>query len=694
MKISSIHLKYLNWVICVLIFSYAQTHLNAKPDNDISFDKNLQSVLDQCLFYRNTDVILYEENIERLIEASITSQNKYYEAAGLKEKAFLQIINTNYQKAINYIEIALSLAEDVEDINLIIDILTFKGIAEKELYEYYEAIQTFKRIEELSIAINRSMEITGSAHMLAEIYKSGGDLEEAYNFFIKSRHVERIQDTIYEDHGWWYLNFSDYYLEVGDFENSRKYSDTSMMVWNHLDMIRGKGYTYNHLGDLYFEMDLSNCTTYYNKAIEYNQQVGNKSEILKSYIGLGNYHHSQASSSNETADLYMRSIKYGIENNLEHMIIPALDYFLKNQHLLENYNFSLNELFESKIKAQELVFRKNSKQGIQLAEAKSKLTISENEKLIEKNKTNSLKKVIGSLILISTIILGLGLLLINAYKKLITSQSKIQKLNDELSENLGHLQEKKIQLEYVNERRLKIIDRLKKFASVLSHDLKEPVRTINSFGDLVKRNANQNLSDKEISYINFMTDGAKRMHNMISTLYKYSNDTLVLLQAFSTIDLNKVIENVKSDLTDKITKKKATIITDELCSIEGQEVLMYQLFQNLISNALKYSKPNIDPVINIYGETTKDEFINISIEDNGIGIAHDEQSEIFDLFKRTSDNIEEGHGIGLATCKEIVEIHSGQIWLESKLGVGTTIHITLPVNIQSTHSEIRLEKQA
>ena len=683
----------MKWISCFIFFIYGHSCLNAKPDKDISYNQDLQSILDQCLIYRNTDVHLYELNIEKLIDESIAHQNKYYEAAGLNEKGFYQIINTNYQKALDYLKIALSLAEEIEEINLMIDILTFKGIAEKELYEYYEAIQTFKRIRELSIPINRSLEITGSAHMLAEIYKSGGDLDEAYNFFIQSRPTLSIQDSIYENHGWWYLNFSDYFLQVGDFENSRKYSDTSLMVWNHLDMTRGKGYTYNHLGDLYFAMDLSNCTTYYNKAIAYNQQLGNKAEILKSYMGLGNYHHSQASASTETADSYMKSIRYGIENNLEQMIIPALDYFLENQHLLEDYNFDLNDLFKSKIKAQEFVFRKNSKQGIQLSEAKSKLTISENEKLIEKNKADSLKKIVGLLILISTIILGLGLLLINAYKKLIRSQSKIKKLNDELSENLGHLQEKKIQLEYVNERRLKIIDRLKKFASILSHDLKEPVRTINSFGDLVKRNTNQNLSDKELSYINLMTDGAKRMHNMISTLYKYSNDTLILLQAFSKIELNKVIKNVTSDLTDKINEKKATIIADELCPIEGQEILIYQLFQNLISNALKYSKPDIDPVINIYGETTLDEFIKISIEDNGIGIAQDEQASIFDLFKRTSNNIEDGHGIGLATCKEIVEIHSGQIWLESKLGVGTTIHITLPVHIQTTHSEIGLQNQ-
>jgi len=161
------------------------------------------------------------------------------------------------------------------------------------------------------------------------------------------------------------------------------------------------------------------------------------------------------------------------------------------------------------------------------------------------------------------------------------------------------LQEKKIQLEYVNETRSKIIERLKKFSAVLSHDLKEPVRTINSFGNLIKRNQSQNLSDKELKYINYMTDGALRIHNMINTLYKYSNNTLVLLQAFSDVDLDKLVKDVKSDFSKRLEEQNAVITSDHLGSIEGQEVLLYQLFQNIISNALKYQKPNISPKVDI-----------------------------------------------------------------------------------------------
>lgn len=119
---------------------------------------------------------------------------------------------------------------------------------------------------------------------------------------------------------------------------------------------------------------------------------------------------------------------------------------------------------------------------------------------------------------------------------------------------------------------------------------------------------------------------------------------------------------------------------DHLGSIEGQEVLLYQLFQNIISNAIKYQKPNIPPIVNIRVKHLEDKQVQISFEDNGIGIPTENHHDIFDMFKLANNvDTQRGHGIGLSTCKEIVEIHNGKICLDSVQNLGTTIHVILPL---------------
>lgn len=253
-----------------------------------------------------------------------------------------------------------------------------------------------------------------------------------------------------------------------------------------------------------------------------------------------------------------------------------------------------------------------------------------------------------------------------ATKELKDKNKLISKQNETLEDNLRQ--------------REHIIERLKKFASVLSHDIKEPARTIYSFSQILDGKLSKKIEGKEIDFLEIIVSSSKRLTKMIDTLYKYSNETLIYLDAFTKVDLLKVVKSVEVDLKLKIQEKNAKLIYDGLAIIDGQEVLIYQLFQNLISNALKYSKKDVHPIIRITTQITNNEVL-ISIEDNGIGIDEKAHNEIFELFKRVVNSTDTGHGIGLATCKEIVDIHSGKIWLESKVGVGSTFFIRLNKNI-------------
>lgn len=242
--------------------------------------------------------------------------------------------------------------------------------------------------------------------------------------------------------------------------------------------------------------------------------------------------------------------------------------------------------------------------------------------------------------------------------------SELKKTRRELTEKNNILKSKNQELE--------------QFTYITSHDLQEPLRTINSMSELLKENLSEQLSDQSEQMLNFLTEASSRMQQLIRDLLDYSR--LGKEPSRSDVDLNQLVENVKSDLNSSVEKLQAHISTSSLPTVHGHPTELRLLLQNLIANALKFHKPETTPSISISGKKEENHWL-IKVSDNGIGIAADHQERIFMIFQRLHPKEKyEGSGIGLAHCKKIIDHHGGRIWVESTVGKGSTFYFTLPAN--------------
>lgn len=225
-------------------------------------------------------------------------------------------------------------------------------------------------------------------------------------------------------------------------------------------------------------------------------------------------------------------------------------------------------------------------------------------------------------------------------------------------------------------------DDLLQFAHVASHDLKEPVRKIKIFSNMLENDYAQLLPERGQGYLSKIQNSTDRMFSMIEGVLAYSAITSSE-RPIDEIDLNEVMENIELDLEILIQKKKAVFKKDKLPVIEGASVLIYQLFYNLINNALKFSKEDVLPIITVESAVigaNEKRMAKIVITDNGIGLDPDYVLKIFDVFSRLNAKDEyEGTGLGLALCKKIVQRHHGTIQATGIKGESAIFTILLPV---------------
>lgn len=285
-------------------------------------------------------------------------------------------------------------------------------------------------------------------------------------------------------------------------------------------------------------------------------------------------------------------------------------------------------------------------------------------------KTETYKKTFPAYISVTDLepaVQGIGLV--------ITDLTEKKKHESALIKHQKELEEKINELNRINAN-------LEEFIHVISHDLKEPLRKIMMYSGRIDA---ANLLDSDAKAMSVMQSSALRLNSLVDDLVKYSSHTAQ--EERTNLNLINIISEVKDDLEIIIADKKAKIEVGKLPELKVSKVQMRQLFSNLITNAIKYSKPNSYPLIQISQienfeseiPNLSEDFIKIEVKDNGIGMETSHLNKIFTIFQRLHAKTEySGNGIGLAICKKIMENHSGNITVESKVNEGTIFNLYFP----------------
>lgn len=219
-------------------------------------------------------------------------------------------------------------------------------------------------------------------------------------------------------------------------------------------------------------------------------------------------------------------------------------------------------------------------------------------------------------------------------------------------------------------------EELKNFAYVTSHDLQEPLRQVFAFAQLMERRIKSKLDSKEEEYLQFIMEGTKNMQTLIDDLLEYSRITSQIHE-YSEVDFNQILKNALNTLSVTIRRTKAKIKVVTLPTLKAKGILVQQVFQNLLSNALKYQNTDNTPEISI-GYEEKEAYCKFWVKDNGIGIKNEFKESIFLLFRRLHTKKEyTGNGMGLTLCRKIIKQHGGTIWVESKLGKESCFYFTI-----------------
>jgi len=552
----------------------------------------------------------------------------------LKAKAFnllctIRIKQQDYNEILNYGKEVLAISQEHNDVEKEIIASSNLGVYYGSRLDYKSAIQYFFSSLEKSKAIQFDRQTAQNLINLGTIYARLFNPKESLSNYqaVVEKYDQVLVDTTRTII---YNNIGNIHFEEKSYEESKKHFQKSLALAEQIQYTEMIALALAHLGKLSSEEnDFETAMSFTDRANELLEDLGDvnaKSINVLNFAKLA--HHS---GDFETAILHL---KEGVEiskkvRNEENEIAcyHLLSEFYKDKKDFENA-FHFKTLYAEK---QEDYLKKMRNR--QILDQEIKFATREKEQQIDAlTRANQLQAM------------------------LLQKQEEVERANEQLTQ--------------ANEE-------LKQFAYVASHDLKEPLRMIGSYTQIINRKFASELDENTQTYFYYVTDGVERMNNLLDGLLKYATVGRGA-QELKVVDLNDTMLICQANLRLLIEETETKLEVGELPSILGIGSLLSQLFQNIISNAIKFRNKDTIPEVAIRSEEKENEYL-ISIKDNGIGIKDEYKERIFVIFQRLHARTDyEGTGIGLAICHKIMQRMGGKIWVESEYGKGSTFFFTFP----------------
>ncbi len=609
---------------------------------------------------------------EQLLNTIISDCSIYHQEYKTRAYTLLSKLNieqNNYTKALEYNSIALHAAEKINDPILLIDVYNILGNLYLKKRRQSEAQLYLNRAFSLAKQKNYYEAKVIAQKLIAVSFAKNSQYKEAMENFLealeaskKIGHRSNIAHCL--------INIGTIHAHLLNYPEALNRYSTAIAIYHGILDERSKVILLNNIGNTHYAIEkYDTAITYFSKVlivaknIEYAEMEAHAyAQLSKVYIAKQQFG-SAISFANKSAQLYNELEQSSKEKHGNLMNLAQIAFYQKQYSQARNYALLCIE--KAKLYKDDYYLIKSSKLIANIYETQGKYKkAAEYYKLYssfqsEWFKIQKLRHTLDAEIRYS----------INEKEKDIEILRKENEYNSILIEQNKQMELQNKQLRSVNEE-------LKQFAYVVSHDLKEPMRMIVSYTQLIEKHHKDKLSGDTGIFFGYVKDGATRMNKLLEDLLEYAtvgrNKEQLVLN-----DLNEIIATIiVSNLHVKIQENKAVILFNHLPTIMAEQSLLVQLFQNLVSNAIKFKGDRI-PVITITSEEDNERYL-FGVSDNGIGIAKEYQERIFKMFQRLHGRSEyEGSGIGLSICQKIVYRLGGKIWIESEVGKGTTFFFTI-----------------
>lgn len=660
------------------------------PDSALIFAKKAMFISEAIGFSKGINnstfhisvIYYYKGNYEKALEyielnkvgLATSKASKRELASTLTLEGNIYKINGDYDEAIDIYEQCLKIAEDEDDTHLWIVVNNNKANIYRRQGKHGEALKIYfealKKCDEAGLESEKIL-VMGNIGL---VYKVQKQYDKALSYFEKVLKYHRERNNS-RSIGILLNNIGTIYIEQEQFSKALKAHQESLEIREQLGDLAGKAGSLLNIGNIYLNAfsDYEKAMFYAQQGLETNKIINSKEGIASAYLIIAEIYEDKNEPEKaiqngnfvldilqEKGDLELKKRTYKLlADNYQTLkdYKQSLTYYRAEQVLQDSIFSQANRDVINELTQQ---YQSEKQEQIILAQ---KLNLERQEALLEREAANRLL-YIGIIVFLA----ALGILSFYFIRQKQQANLKLQQLNEAVNAQNEAL--------LTAQSRLKVVNRdLKNFTQMASHDLKEPLRMMSSFATLLKRR-NKDLDESSQEYIGFITDAARRMTRMINDMLSYATNN-IQVENMSYLNMNDLIASVQSNLQVAIKEHHAVIkVAENLPTIKGQAALIEQVFQNLISNAIKFQEPESIPEIEVSAKQIDDKVI-YSVKDNGIGIASENQAQVFQLFKRFNYKYE-GSGIGLTTCKKIIELHRGTIELQSTIGEGTTFILTFP----------------